>query len=160
MPCCSIFTRCVFQHNKTLYWKIKQQPPKQWGWRKNKKARFRSVVKLIPFLRSRSTLGHSRSHWGQSSSSHAARPQEQRNRSRISTVIQPLRQNAAEVVDLTVDEDGKSYCSEKFLPLRWAALIVLIAYCFVKKSGSMSESLLATLFLKLKVQIFQWILHV
>lgn len=59
-------------------------------------------------LRSRSTLGHSRSHWSQGSSSHTGRPQEPRNRSRISTVIQPLRQNAAEVVDLTVDEDGKS----------------------------------------------------
>uniref|UniRef100_A0ACB8E5B0 Uncharacterized protein n=1 Tax=Sphaerodactylus townsendi TaxID=933632 RepID=A0ACB8E5B0_9SAUR len=47
----------------------------------------------------------SRSHWGHGSSSHAPRSQEQRNRSRISTVIQPLRQNAAEVVDLTVDED-------------------------------------------------------
>jgi len=28
----------------------------------------------------------------------------------MSTVIQPLRQNAAEVVDLTVDEDGKLEC--------------------------------------------------
>jgi E3 ubiquitin-protein ligase Arkadia len=36
---------------------------------------------------------------------HTGRPQEPRNRNRISTVIQPLRQNAAEVVDLTVDED-------------------------------------------------------
>uniref|UniRef100_A0A8D0G891 RING-type E3 ubiquitin transferase n=1 Tax=Sphenodon punctatus TaxID=8508 RepID=A0A8D0G891_SPHPU len=63
------------------------------------------IVTVGESFRSRSTLGHSRSHWGQSSSSHAARPQEQRNRSRISTVIQPLRQNAAEVVDLTVDED-------------------------------------------------------
>ncbi|KAI6078067.1 E3 ubiquitin-protein ligase Arkadia [Aix galericulata] len=63
------------------------------------------IVTVGESYRSRSTLGHSRSHWGQSSSSHAARPQEQRNRSRISTVIQPLRQNAAEVVDLTVDED-------------------------------------------------------
>lgn len=68
------------------------------------------------FLRSRSTLGHSRSQWGQSTSTHAARPQEQRNRSRISTVIQPLRQNAAEVVDLTVDEDGKPHWSQKSLP--------------------------------------------
>nr|XP_013812626.1 PREDICTED: E3 ubiquitin-protein ligase Arkadia isoform X2 [Apteryx mantelli mantelli] len=63
------------------------------------------IVTVGESYRSRSTLGHSRSHWGQSSTSHAARPQEQRNRSRISTVIQPLRQNAAEVVDLTVDED-------------------------------------------------------
>ncbi|XP_064932070.1 E3 ubiquitin-protein ligase Arkadia isoform X6 [Columba livia] len=63
------------------------------------------IVTVGENYRSRSTLGHTRSHWGQSSSSHAARPQEQRSRSRISTVIQPLRQNAAEVVDLTVDED-------------------------------------------------------
>ncbi|XP_051484442.1 E3 ubiquitin-protein ligase Arkadia isoform X3 [Apus apus] len=66
------------------------------------------IVTVGESYRSRSTLGHTRSHWGQSSSSHAARPPEQRNRSRISTVIQPLRQNAAEVVDLTVDEDGGS----------------------------------------------------
>ncbi|EPY83065.1 G2/mitotic-specific cyclin-B2 [Camelus ferus] len=53
------------------------------------------------------TVGESyRSHWSQGSSSHTSRPQEPRNRSRISTVIQPLRQNAAEVVDLTVDEDA------------------------------------------------------
>ncbi|KAM6119502.1 E3 ubiquitin-protein ligase Arkadia [Pterocles gutturalis] len=63
------------------------------------------IVTVGESCRSCSALGHTRSHWGQSSSSHAARPQEQRNRSRISTVIQPLRQNAAEVVDLTVDED-------------------------------------------------------
>ncbi|XP_019389018.1 PREDICTED: E3 ubiquitin-protein ligase Arkadia isoform X5 [Crocodylus porosus] len=63
------------------------------------------IVTVGESYRSRSALGHSRSHWGQSSSSHPARPQEQRNRSRVSTVIQPLRQNAAEVVDLTVDED-------------------------------------------------------
>ncbi|EMP38992.1 G2/mitotic-specific cyclin-B2 [Chelonia mydas] len=63
------------------------------------------IVTVGESYRSRSTLGHSRSHWNQNSSSHAARSQEQRNRSRISTVIQPLRQNAAEVVDLTVDED-------------------------------------------------------
>lgn len=79
-------------------------------------AKFRLILKVLLFLRSRSTLGHTRSHWGQSSSSHAARPQETRNRSRISTVIQPLRQNAAEVVDLTVDEDGKLHWAEKFCP--------------------------------------------
>ncbi|NXW01705.1 RN111 ligase, partial [Fregetta grallaria] len=67
------------------------------------------IVTVGESYRSRSTLGHTRSHWGQSSSSHAARPQEQRNRSRISTVIQPLRQNAAEVVDLTVDEDEPTF---------------------------------------------------
>ncbi|KAI5131056.1 E3 Ubiquitin-Protein Ligase Arkadia [Manis pentadactyla] len=55
-----------------------------------------------------STLGHCRSPWSQGSSSHTSRPQEPRNRSRISTVMQPLRQNAAEVVDLTVDEDDDS----------------------------------------------------
>ncbi|XP_069768072.1 E3 ubiquitin-protein ligase Arkadia isoform X5 [Narcine bancroftii] len=49
-------------------------------------------------------VGHSRVHWGQSSSSQN-RPQEQWSRNRISTVIQPLRQSTAEVVDLTVDED-------------------------------------------------------
>ncbi|XP_063170516.1 E3 ubiquitin-protein ligase Arkadia [Candoia aspera] len=63
------------------------------------------IVTVGESYRSRSSLGHSRSHWGHSSSSHASRPPEQRNRSRVSTVIQPLRQNAAEVVDLTVDED-------------------------------------------------------
>ncbi|XP_014308871.1 E3 ubiquitin-protein ligase Arkadia isoform X7 [Myotis lucifugus] len=63
------------------------------------------IVTVGESYRSRSTLGHSRSHWSQGSSSHTSRPQEPRNRSRISTVIQPLRQNAAEVVDLTVDED-------------------------------------------------------
>nr|XP_036876900.1 E3 ubiquitin-protein ligase Arkadia [Manis javanica] len=63
------------------------------------------IVTVGESYRSRSTLGHSRSPWSQGSSSHTSRPQEPRNRSRISTVIQPLRQNAAEVVDLTVDED-------------------------------------------------------
>ncbi|KAK2504831.1 LOW QUALITY PROTEIN: hypothetical protein MC885_008264 [Smutsia gigantea] len=63
------------------------------------------IVTVGESYRSRSTLGHSRSHWSQGSGSHTGRPQEPRNRSRISTVIQPLRQNAAEVVDLTVDED-------------------------------------------------------
>ncbi|XP_068954264.1 E3 ubiquitin-protein ligase Arkadia isoform X2 [Petaurus breviceps papuanus] len=63
------------------------------------------IVTVGESYRSRSSVGHSRSHWGQGSNSHTTRPQEPRNRSRISTVIQPLRQNAAEVVDLTVDED-------------------------------------------------------
>ncbi|XP_044294531.1 E3 ubiquitin-protein ligase Arkadia isoform X1 [Varanus komodoensis] len=63
------------------------------------------IVTVGESYRSRSSVGHSRSHWGHGSNSLASRPQEQRNRSRISTVIQPLRQNAAEVVDLTVDED-------------------------------------------------------
>lgn len=63
------------------------------------------IVTVGESYRSRSTLGHSRSHWSQGSGSHSGRPQEPRTRSRISTVIQPLRQSAAEVVDLTVDED-------------------------------------------------------
>uniref|UniRef100_A0A8C5MHX8 RING-type E3 ubiquitin transferase n=1 Tax=Leptobrachium leishanense TaxID=445787 RepID=A0A8C5MHX8_9ANUR len=63
------------------------------------------IVTVGETYRSRSTLGHSRSHWGQNSSSQSGRSQEQRSRSRVSTVIQPLRQNATEVVDLTVDED-------------------------------------------------------
>ncbi|XP_075714046.1 E3 ubiquitin-protein ligase Arkadia isoform X2 [Rhinoderma darwinii] len=63
------------------------------------------IVTVGETYRSRSSLGHSRSHWGQSSSSQSGRSQEHRSRSRVSTVIQPLRQNATEVVDLTVDED-------------------------------------------------------
>lgn len=42
--------------------------------------------------------------WGPSCSQ--GRALEHRNRHRNSTVIQPLRQSAGEVVDLTVDEDG------------------------------------------------------
>ncbi|XP_040198713.1 E3 ubiquitin-protein ligase Arkadia isoform X6 [Rana temporaria] len=67
------------------------------------------IVTVGETYRSRSTLGHSRSHWGQSSSSQTGRTQEHRSRSRVSTVIQPLRQSATEVVDLTVDED-ESLC--------------------------------------------------
>ncbi|XP_075064176.1 E3 ubiquitin-protein ligase Arkadia isoform X2 [Mixophyes fleayi] len=63
------------------------------------------IVTVGETYRSRSALGHSRSHWGQSSNSQSGRTQEHRSRSRVSTVIQPLRQNATEVVDLTVDED-------------------------------------------------------
>ncbi|XP_048187753.1 E3 ubiquitin-protein ligase Arkadia isoform X4 [Perognathus longimembris pacificus] len=70
------------------------------------------IVTVGESYRSRSSLGHSRSHWSQGSSSHTGRTQEPRNRSRMSTVIQPLRQNAAEVVDLTVDEDGFFYLVE------------------------------------------------
>lgn len=44
------------------------------------------------------------------------RLQEPRGRHRLSTVIQPLRQNAGEVVDLTVDEDGKNKRNEKSNP--------------------------------------------
>ncbi|XP_072527512.1 E3 ubiquitin-protein ligase Arkadia isoform X1 [Salminus brasiliensis] len=47
-----------------------------------------------------------RMHWGPSCSQ--SRAQEGRVRHRLSTVIQPLRQNAGEVVDLTVDEDDLS----------------------------------------------------
>lgn len=50
--------------------------------------------------------GHGRMHWGPSCSQ--SRAQEGRGRHRLSTVIQPLRQSASEVVDLTVDEDGKN----------------------------------------------------
>lgn len=55
--------------------------------------------------RSHSTGGLSRI-WNTSCSQ--SRLQEPRGRHRLSTVIQPLRQSAGEVVDLTVDEDGKS----------------------------------------------------
>ncbi|XP_073443065.1 E3 ubiquitin-protein ligase Arkadia isoform X4 [Dendrobates tinctorius] len=63
------------------------------------------IVTVGESYRSRSSLGHSGTHWGQSSSSQSGRSQGHRSRSRVSTVIQPLRQNATEVVDLTVDED-------------------------------------------------------
>ncbi|KAM5170476.1 E3 ubiquitin-protein ligase Arkadia isoform 4-T4 [Mantella aurantiaca] len=63
------------------------------------------IVTVGETYRSRSSLGHSRSHWGQSSNSQTGRTQDHRSRSRVSTVIQPLRQSATEVVDLTVDED-------------------------------------------------------
>ncbi|XP_038606435.1 E3 ubiquitin-protein ligase Arkadia isoform X2 [Tachyglossus aculeatus] len=69
------------------------------------------IVTVGESYRSRSNLGHSRSPWGQSAASHPARPQEPRSRSRVSTVIQPLRQSAAEVVDLTVDEDEPTVVS-------------------------------------------------
>lgn len=83
------------------------------------------IVTVGENYRSRSALGHSRSHWGQSSGSHAARPPEQRSRSRISTVIQPLRQNAAEVVDLTVDEDGKLHCQRNLFRSRMGSVRAL-----------------------------------
>ncbi|KAL6461429.1 hypothetical protein MHYP_G00295730 [Metynnis hypsauchen] len=56
--------------------------------------------------RPRSVGGHGRMHWGPSCSQ--SRAQEGRGRHRLSTVIQPLRQSAGEVVDLTVDEDDLS----------------------------------------------------
>uniref|UniRef100_G3PTC6 RING-type E3 ubiquitin transferase n=1 Tax=Gasterosteus aculeatus aculeatus TaxID=481459 RepID=G3PTC6_GASAC len=55
--------------------------------------------------RSRSAGGLGRI-WANSCSQN--RLQEPRGRNRLSTVIQPLRQNAGEVVDLTVDEDDLS----------------------------------------------------
>jgi len=51
-------------------------------------------------------------HWGPSCSQ--SRAQEGRGRHRLSTVIQPLRQSAGEVVDLTVDEDGEEAFSIHF----------------------------------------------
>ena len=54
--------------------------------------------------RSRSVGGLGRM-WASSCSQN--RVQDPRGRHRHSTVIQPLRQSAGEVVDLTVDEDGK-----------------------------------------------------
>uniref|UniRef100_A0A3B4CT20 E3 ubiquitin-protein ligase Arkadia n=1 Tax=Pygocentrus nattereri TaxID=42514 RepID=A0A3B4CT20_PYGNA len=56
--------------------------------------------------RPRSVGSHGRMHWGPSCSQ--SRAQEGRGRHRLSTVIQPLRQSAGEVVDLTVDEDDLS----------------------------------------------------
>lgn len=63
------------------------------------------VVQLhvLCICRSRSLGGLGRI-WPSSCSQN--RLQEPRGRHRLSTVIQPLRQNAGEVVDLTVDEDG------------------------------------------------------
>lgn len=52
-------------------------------------------------------------HWGPSCSQ--SRAQEGRGRHRLSTVIQPLRQSASEVVDLTVDEDGKDTVKENVI---------------------------------------------
>ncbi|XP_018106566.1 E3 ubiquitin-protein ligase arkadia-C isoform X2 [Xenopus laevis] len=68
------------------------------------------IVTVGETYRSRATLGHPRSHWGQNSQS--GRTQEHRTRNRVSTIIQPLRQNTTEVVDLTVDEDA-------LLPFCW-----------------------------------------
>lgn len=59
---------------------------------------------ILCICRSRSLGGLGRI-WPSSCSQN--RLQEPRGRHRLSTVIQPLRQNAGEVVDLTVDEDGK-----------------------------------------------------
>ncbi|XP_029315684.1 E3 ubiquitin-protein ligase Arkadia isoform X4 [Cottoperca gobio] len=63
------------------------------------------IVTVGEGFRSRSVGGLSRI-WSNSCSQN--RLQEPRGRHRLSTVIQPLRQNAGEVVDLTVDEDDLS----------------------------------------------------
>ncbi|XP_063738189.1 E3 ubiquitin-protein ligase Arkadia isoform X2 [Eleginops maclovinus] len=63
------------------------------------------IVTVGDGFRSRSVGGLSRI-WSSSCSQN--RLQEPRGRHRLSTVIQPLRQNAGEVVDLTVDEDDLS----------------------------------------------------
>ncbi|XP_048886020.1 E3 ubiquitin-protein ligase Arkadia isoform X2 [Brienomyrus brachyistius] len=64
------------------------------------------IVTVGDAFRPRSGGGSGRMTWGPSCSQ--MRPQEQRGRHRVSTVIQPLRQSAGEVVDLTVDEDDLS----------------------------------------------------
>ncbi|XP_055777063.1 E3 ubiquitin-protein ligase Arkadia-like isoform X2 [Salvelinus fontinalis] len=64
------------------------------------------IVNVGDGFRPRSVGGHGRMYWGPSCSQN--RPQEPRGRHRLSTVIQPLRQSAGEVVDLTVDEDDLS----------------------------------------------------
>ncbi|XP_045074323.1 LOW QUALITY PROTEIN: E3 ubiquitin-protein ligase Arkadia [Coregonus clupeaformis] len=64
------------------------------------------IVNVGDGFRPRSVGGHGRMYWGPSCSQN--RPQESRGRHRLSTVIQPLRQSAGEVVDLTVDEDDLS----------------------------------------------------
>ncbi|KAK2920207.1 E3 ubiquitin-protein ligase Arkadia isoform X1 [Channa argus] len=63
------------------------------------------IVTVGDGFRSRSVGGIGRI-WANSCSQ--SRLQEPRGRNRLSTVIQPLRQNAGEVVDLTVDEDDLS----------------------------------------------------
>ncbi|KAM4744587.1 E3 ubiquitin-protein ligase Arkadia isoform 2-T2 [Anableps anableps] len=63
------------------------------------------IVTVGDAFRSRSVGGLSRI-WGSSCAQN--RLQEPRGRHRLSTVIQPLRQNPGEVVDLTVDEDDLS----------------------------------------------------
>uniref|UniRef100_A0A4W5QAD6 RING-type E3 ubiquitin transferase n=1 Tax=Hucho hucho TaxID=62062 RepID=A0A4W5QAD6_9TELE len=64
------------------------------------------IVNVGDGFRPRSVGVHGRMYWGPSCSQN--RPQEPRGRHRLSTVIQPLRQSAGEVVDLTVDEDDLS----------------------------------------------------
>ncbi|XP_016357563.1 E3 ubiquitin-protein ligase Arkadia isoform X2 [Sinocyclocheilus anshuiensis] len=64
------------------------------------------IVTVGDAFRPHSVGSHGRMHWGPSCSQ--SRAQEGRGRHRLSTVIQPLRQSAGEVVDLTVDEDDLS----------------------------------------------------
>ncbi|XP_051550965.1 E3 ubiquitin-protein ligase Arkadia-like isoform X1 [Myxocyprinus asiaticus] len=64
------------------------------------------IVTVGDAFRPRLLGSHARMHWGPSCSQ--SRAQEGRGRHRLSTVIQPLRQSAGEVVDLTVDEDDLS----------------------------------------------------
>ncbi|KAJ8249171.1 hypothetical protein GJAV_G00231930 [Gymnothorax javanicus] len=64
------------------------------------------IVTVGDAYRPRSGGAHGRMLWGPSCSQ--SRAQEPRGRRRLSTVIQPLRQSGAEVVDLTVDEDDLS----------------------------------------------------
>ncbi|XP_051946547.1 E3 ubiquitin-protein ligase Arkadia isoform X4 [Xyrauchen texanus] len=64
------------------------------------------IVTVGDAFRPRSVGSHGRMHWGPSCSQ--SRAQEGRGRHRLSTVIQPLRQSAGEVVDLTMDEDDLS----------------------------------------------------
>ncbi|KAJ3593057.1 hypothetical protein NHX12_005395 [Muraenolepis orangiensis] len=63
------------------------------------------IVTVGDGFRSRSVVGLGRM-WASSCSQN--RVQDPRGRHRLSTVIQPLRQSAGEVVDLTVDEDDLS----------------------------------------------------
>nr|XP_023673139.1 E3 ubiquitin-protein ligase Arkadia-like [Paramormyrops kingsleyae]XP_023673140.1 E3 ubiquitin-protein ligase Arkadia-like [Paramormyrops kingsleyae]XP_023673141.1 E3 ubiquitin-protein ligase Arkadia-like [Paramormyrops kingsleyae]XP_023673142.1 E3 ubiquitin-protein ligase Arkadia-like [Paramormyrops kingsleyae]XP_023673144.1 E3 ubiquitin-protein ligase Arkadia-like [Paramormyrops kingsleyae] len=64
------------------------------------------IVTVGDGYRPRPSGGHGRMQWGPSCSQ--GRALEHRSRHRNSTVIQPLRQSAGEVVDLTVDEDDPS----------------------------------------------------
>lgn len=59
------------------------------------------------------------------------RLQEPRGRHRLSTVIQPLRQTAGEVVDLTVDEDGNN----KSRRVLFDGRNVLITISYQKRAG-------------------------
>lgn len=77
----------------------------QVGFRCEMRPSERDLFCCVRVCRSHSVGGLGRI-WNSSCSQN--RLQEPRGRHRLSTVIQPLRQNAGEVVDLTVDEDGES----------------------------------------------------